>query len=406
MTNAVTYLIQRMTSLVALFYLASLLLYAYYNVGNRESKKLVTFCFSFICCCTAMLTKESAFTLPLMLVVYDALFCQGLFKQRLKRLVPYFLTMVIIPYNVIGLQNVDAAKAGGIVSSSLNVVNFTHVSSWEYVLTQFRAVAFYLKLLLVPLGLSLEHDFRVSHNLADIDVLLSLALHSVLICYGVYLLRLSRVNDKSGLVNVLAGFGVAWFYIALLVESSIIPLDSMAVEYRTYLPSFGFFLFVVCMSIKIISRVSLNSTALRIVYACWIPLLCMLMYLTVARNEVWKKPDRFWKQTIYLYPKLARPYANLADYYIDKGLFSDAIQVYQHSISEIPGEPVLHYELGKVYILSNEYELAIAELLQAIILKPDMKKAYESLAQAYFCVGRHEQAYEVFNSANQLNHGN
>lgn len=129
------------------------------------------------------------------------------------------------------------------------------------------------------------------------------------------------------------------------------------------------------------------------------------MYLTMMRNEVWRKPAVFWKQTISRYPKLARPYANLADYYINRGALMDAIQVYRSSIQEIPYEPVLHYELGIVYILLKEYESAIGALSQAIIMKPDMKKAYERLGQAYFYSGRHEQALETFKIAYRLIHG-
>jgi len=128
--------------------------------------------------------------------------------------------------------------------------------------------------------------------------------------------------------------------------------------------------------------------------------------MTVTRNEVWRKPDELWMQTIYRYPKLVRPYANLADYYISKGALTDAIQIYRLSIQEIPNTPLLHYELGKVYIMSNEYELAMAALLQAIILKPNMKKAYVSLAQAYFYTGRHEQAYEAIKIATPMSYEN
>jgi hypothetical protein len=406
MTNSVTYIIQRMNSLVALFYLGSILLYAHYCARPDTSNKNVLYCISLVLCSAAMLTKESAFTLPLMLVLYDAVFCRGLPIQRMKRLALYFLTMAIVPFNVIGLRNVEATQAGGVLSNSLNVINFTHVSSWEYLLTQFRAVAFYLKLLLVPLGLSLEHDFRVSHSLADVDVLLSLLLHLALVSYGTFLLWGSRVGNKYSLVDVLAGFGIIWFYLALLVESSIIPLDIMAVEYRTYLPSLGIFLFAVCSLMKIIDKVSVNRNSQRRAYIFWIPVLCMLMYLTVTRNEVWRKPEELWKQTIYLYPKLARPYANLADCYIRKGELAHAIQVYKTSVQEIPYDPVLYYELGNVYMLAKDYESAITELFQAIILKPDMKKAYVSLAKAYVYSGRHAQAIETFNIANQLSHGN
>jgi tetratricopeptide (TPR) repeat protein len=126
------------------------------------------------------------------------------------------------------------------------------------------------------------------------------------------------------------------------------------------------------------------------------------MSLTIKRNEVWRKPDELWKQTIYLYPTLARAYANLADHYIRTGALQNAIEVYRLSIKEMPEQPVLHYELGNVYLLSKQYELAITELQWAIIMKPDMGKAYTSLSKAYVFTGRFEQAVETSKIADRL----
>lgn len=246
MTNAVTYITQRMTSLVTLFYLASILLYAYCTVCHNKSHKITFYVFSVFSCCAAMFTKETAFTIPSMLALYDMVFCQGFLRQRIIRLTPFLLTMAFIPYNVIGLDNSATPQVGGAFLSSLNLVNFSHISPWEYLLTQFRAVVFYLKLLLMPLGLSLEHDFRISRSFTESGVIFSLLLHLSILGYGSYLLWASRSDRKSNFIEKLAGFGIFWFYITLLPTSSVIPLNEMAVEYRTYLPSFGIFLFTVC----------------------------------------------------------------------------------------------------------------------------------------------------------------
>ena len=405
MTNAVTYIIQRMTSLVALCYLAGLLFYAYFCSSHNQSRKALFYGFSLFSCCAGMLTKETAFTLPAMLLLYDMVFCRGELRTRIIRLTPFLLTMVIIPYNLIGLSNSEASQVGGVLSPSLNLINFSNVSSWEYLLTQFRAIAFYLHLLLMPVGLSLEHGFRVSHSLGEPTVILSLLLHLSLVGYASYLLWSSRNSCKPCTIDALAGFGILWFYITLSVESSIIPLNEMAVEHRTYLPSLGIFLFATCLVHKLVDKYSSAGNGLKAEYFIWIPVISMLMYLTMMRNEVWRKPDEFWKQTISLYPKLARPYANLADYHINRGALGDAIAVYSWSIQEMPYEPVLHYELGNVFLLAKDYQAGIHELIQAIRMKPDLRKAYDSLAKAYLYSGRPELAYETLDSANRLSPG-
>jgi hypothetical protein len=349
-----------------------------------------------------MLTKEIAFTLPLMLLLYDTQFCQGVLWTRIIRLTPFFLTMGIIPYKVIGLKNTGTPQVGSSLMSSINLVNFMHVSPWEYLLTQFRVVAFYFRLLLMPFGLSLQHDIRVSHSIADADVLFSLVLHLCIVGYGIYILWNSRTNSTPDIIGKLIGFGILWFYISLSVESSIIPLNELATEYRTYLPLFGMFLVAVCLVHRLFEKHVINIAGFRADYLLFMPVICILMYLTVMRNEVWRKPDEFWKQTISLYPKLAKPYANLADYYISRGALKDAILAYKSSIQKLPNESVLHYELGNVYLLSKDYDSAIAEFSQATIMDPGMKKAYHGLVKAYVYLGRHAQAYETLDFANRL----
>lgn len=399
MTNAVTYIIQRMTSLVALFYLVTILLYAYsYSCYGKEKKQTV-YALALLSCCAAMLTKESAFTIPLMLMLYEAAFVKDELKRRIAKLTPFFISMAIIPLNVAGLNNPETSPATDTLSSSLNLVNFQKLSSWEYLLTQFRAVAFYLKLLLAPVGLSLDHDFRISRSIMEPEVLLTMALHICLFCYGCYLVRSSRKSTNS-MLDRLAGFGLLWFYIALLVESTVIPLNAVAVEYRAYLPSVGIFLFAVCSTYKLSDKMSGRMS--RHLPLMWLPVICVLMVSTIVRNETWRDPELLWKKTIALYPKLPLPYANLADYYISRGTLSDAVSVYKHSIQEIPSEANLYYELGIVYIMSREYELAIAALSQAVTLKPEMKKGYERLAQAYLYTGRQELALQAIGATEQL----
>lgn len=403
MTNSVTYITQRMTSLVALFYLAGILFYAHSTVCHHQFKKNVLYGLSFLFCCCAMLTKENAFTLPLMLVLYDILFLKRAITPRIRRLAPFVLTMVIIPYNVIMLPKVGTSISGNAILSSLNIVNFEQISTWEYLLTQFRGVVFYIKLLMIPTQLSLDHKFSVSHSIGDPEVLFSLALHLSLFVYGSYLVWSSQKRSKHMVVDGLAGFGIIWFYVALIVESSVIPLDVMVAEYRTYLPSFGFFLFMVCLINKTVIKLETNINASKLNYLFWIPIVCLLMSLTIMRNEVWRKPEELWKQIIFIYPKHARAYANLADHYIRTGTLTEAIETYKLSIKEMPDEPILYYELGNVYLLSKQYGLAITELQRAIIMNPGMGKAYTSLTKAYVFTGRYDQASETSRIADRLN---
>src|SRR5665648_1163496 len=107
---------------------------------------------------------------------------------------------------------------------------------YERVLTEFRVVIFYVTLLIFPYPsrLNLLHDITTSHSLLDpVTTLLSLLVIAGLIGYAVYCARRWRV----------VSFCILWFFVNLVVESSIIGLE-VIFEHRLYLPLFGFALLV------------------------------------------------------------------------------------------------------------------------------------------------------------------
>ena len=69
-TQAVTYIVQRTTSLAVFFYLASFVLY----VQSRLTDKKVFYAGSLIAAILAMFTKEMAITLPFMVLFYENYF--------------------------------------------------------------------------------------------------------------------------------------------------------------------------------------------------------------------------------------------------------------------------------------------------------------------------------------------
>jgi protein O-mannosyl-transferase len=94
-TQAVTYIVQRFTSLAAMFYLLSLILY----VKARTLSRPAIYVLSLLCAVLAMKTKEIAFTLPFVIALYEAMFFRGAGWKR-------FLS----PYGVQGCGHLSEAS--------------------------------------------------------------------------------------------------------------------------------------------------------------------------------------------------------------------------------------------------------------------------------------------------------
>ncbi|MFC1523486.1 hypothetical protein ACFL6N_01720 [Thermodesulfobacteriota bacterium] len=70
-TNVVTYIVQRMTSMATLFYLASLLCYINGRLEKGSRRGKLYYCCSLLCCLGGFLSKENAAMLPIMILGYE-----------------------------------------------------------------------------------------------------------------------------------------------------------------------------------------------------------------------------------------------------------------------------------------------------------------------------------------------
>src|SRR5512134_3139879 len=101
-TQAVTYIVQRFTSLSTFFYLAALILYVRWRHareggGSHEGKATAAYLGSLAAAVLAMHTKEIAFSLPLVVLLYEIFFFGIPDRKRLFFLAPLLLTIAIVP---------------------------------------------------------------------------------------------------------------------------------------------------------------------------------------------------------------------------------------------------------------------------------------------------------------------
>ena len=106
----------------------------------------------------AMKTKEIAFTLPVVILLYELMFFEEKIKKRLLYITPILLTMFIIPVSIL-----DSDKLTGDVMGNIGDATRvdTNISRWDYLLTQFAVIATYIKLIFLPINQNLDYDFPI-----------------------------------------------------------------------------------------------------------------------------------------------------------------------------------------------------------------------------------------------------
>lgn len=389
-TQSVTYITQRFTSLAAFFFLLSLALYIKSGLSQARMPRYSYYAGALIVACTAMKTKEIAFTLPAIIVVYEWLFFNNKLKLRFVKLVPFVLTMLIIPLTVMKLNalfsHTQVAAAG-----KLNLVNYAGISKWDYLFSQFSVIVTYIRLLLLPINQKLDYFIPVHSSFFQFQVVGPFTLIATIIGCGVYLLQRSKTAAEPYRTRLrLIAFGIIWFFITLSVESSLIPLDDLLVEQRVYLPSVGFIL--ACMASVAILFEKQQRSGASLFAGLFSLCVIALSVATYSRNSLWMDPIALWSDTARKSPQRARAFQNLGAHYFGKRMFRECVNSFTTAQLLEPDKIEPTVNLANVYLALNRFDEAEAEYLKAMKLHPDNERLYNSLAKLYIIRNQHGKA--------------
>jgi protein O-mannosyl-transferase len=383
-TQSVTYIVQRMASMTAMFYLFSIVLYIKARLsGKGNILKYVLFAFSFVSMVLAMLTKENAFTLPFAILLVEVFFIR---KKKINiNFKDYRIILSIAA--LIGLasfliwkyaSNVFApiAPAGG---------NDYTVTSQNYLLTQFSVIVKYIQLLLFPVHQNLDYNFPISNSFFELRTLLSFLVIIALITLAIFLFNRNRIIS----------FGIFWFFLTLSIESGFIPINDVIFEHRTYLPSFGFFL-ILSSAIYFLLWNKNKYLAISLL----VIIICVNSIMTFARNKVWKDEITLWSDVISKSPDKARPWVNRGLEYWRLNQKEKAIADYTKAIEINPQYyHVSYYNRGLVYENLQQWDKAIADYSKTIEINPNYVNAYSNRGAVYADIRQWDKAIADYTKA-------
>ena len=390
-TQAVTYICQRFASLVTFFYLLSVLAYIRSRLSESNAQRYALYALSLISAVLAMKTKENAFTLPLAVALYELMFLEESFKKRVLYLLPLLLTMLIIPLSVIDFDKPVGEAIGEATRTQLEI------SRSDYLLTQFRVLVTYLRLLALPVNQNLDYDYPVFDSFFNPQVFLSFFFLLSLLCLSVYLLRRSR-KTEAGLR--LIAFGVLWFFITLSVESSLIPIADVIFEHRVYLPSVGTFV-ALSMAIFLITQKGHRIKIPALIGSVLI--IVILLGTAYARNIVWRSEISLWEDVVRKSPDITWAHVNLGISYRKAGMDDKAIQQYEAALQLSPDFHVPYNNLGNLYLDRGFYDKAIYYYQAALRRRPNYAEAHHNLGLVYSKKGMDDKAKQQYQEALRIN---
>ena len=382
-TQSVTYIIQRMASMSAMFYMFSLALYVKARLSNKGNiSKTLLFTGSFVSALLAILTKENAFTLPFAIVLFE------IFFLRSKRFSINFKDsrVILIIATLLGMIIILSLKFSFSIFNPIppSLVRAYTITPLNYLFTQFSVIVKYIQLLVLPINLNLDYDFPVSNTFFEIRTLLSFLVLLSLVILAIFSFKRYRILS----------FGIFWFFLTLSVESSFIPIDDVIFEHRTYLPSFGFFL-IVSSGLYLLLWNKYKYIAISV----FVVIIGSNSFLTYERNKIWKDDITLWSDVISKSPDKARPFEIRGYSYGNIGQWNMAISDYSRAIEINPKYTDAYSNRGVSYGNLGQWDKAISDYSMAIGIDPQYADAYTNRGVAYCKFGQWEKAISDFTDA-------
>jgi len=275
----------------------------------------------------------------------------------------------------------------------------------SYFLTQWRAVATYVRLLAWPAGQNVDWSFPLSRRLSEPAVLGAGLLLAGMLGGAVLLWWRSRDREGPGPAGARsAAYGITWFFLLLAPTSTFVPIADVMVEHRVYLASFGLFLAAVLGGEWVLERAVAPPrrawVAAIAAGAVWLALAAALH----RRNAVWETELAYWTDAVSKSPGKARPRLGLGWALARQGDLDGAALAFQAGLERVsPDAPVLEgqllHNLGSMLVRLGRPAEALDPLERAATLDPDALAPREMLAQALWALGEtglaEEQALEI-----------
>ena len=430
--QAVTYIVQRLASLVALFYLSSLYCYLQFRLSKTPKKKIIFGFLLIISGCLALFTKQNAVTIPLVFLLLEWIFFNpqrkiiiaGAICTSIGLLGAYLLFPIVLNQELFAF----------ISERTRETVLLNRI---EYLSVQMYVLWNYIQKFLLPVNLALIYEYAVPESFFSPGIFFPAVFHAGLILAAV-------LNRKA---FPLAAFGILFYYTAHLVESSIIPIRDFAFDHRTYLPNFGLCLLVGSLVVAYLSRKPLTKAVLLLV--CLVVLL--LVALTWSRNQLWRDPIAFLQHEVEINNDSFTSYCFLGEAYYSAGQLTEAISIFERAqsyvdnlinrgnntfescysnyattlqeagyldearqlISRMPvtafttqGQSKVAMTFGNVEALSGNFSEAEAHFNRARTLDPNNIYAVSNLAKLKILTGELQQSYELFIQVQKSDPGN
>lgn len=284
-------------------------------------------------------------------------------------------------------QNIQGV-GGQLTVHSPDLTHFT------YMLTQPRVIMTYARLMILPIGLSIDHHMPVCTSPLSICFLIP-AFCLLIWVIGAFLLR-----KKSPLIL----WGTLLFFLPLLPQSSVIPSPDLMFEHRAYLSLAGLITCGIGLC-DLLFRALRSEISIRIIAILLLLLPLPLAATTFMRARIWRTELTVWESAYALAPYKQRVAINYANALRKDGYIEDAEFVLERLLASEQEDffPEALMERGNLYFTRGYMHGALTNYLTVVRHYPAHLDARYNLAMIYFLLQNDERAIHHLNMILRMN---
>jgi len=230
-------------------------------------------------------------------------------------------------------------------------------------------------------------------SIDDITTIFDISIFSSVVAIVLILILLIYCFRKNKLI-FFSGF---WFFVALLPQSGLFPINASIAEHFIYVSSIGYFIILTLILKKISYR--------KITYALLIILLSTYSFLTFQQNKTWKDPVAFYKRIIHFEPFSSIARSNLGNIYQAKRQYILAEIEYMQAYTINNTSFSILASLASLYSAKGDFETALSFYNKIDQLYPNVQNAETLTGRGLLCLytGKTDKAIEEFNHALSVN---
>jgi len=387
-TQSVTYIVQRMESLMGMLYLATL--YGFIRAQDSPRPRW-WYTASVACCALGMAAKEVMVTAPLVVLWYDRAMVASSWREIVRRRSRYYAALGATWGALAALL---VTHGTGYMNSGVMVVR--GVTPLEYALTQPSIILHYLRLTFWPAGQCLDSSWPPARSVWQI------------VPPAAVILALLAATAWCIVRRPNWGFLGGWFFLILAPTSSVVPIRDLAFEHRMYLSLAAVATAAVIVGYELLERLlaklSMRRDARRAIEtAVVVAVVAALGYTTHVRNRVYATEATVWRDVVAQAPYNPRGHNNLGFALFREGRLHEAGREYREALRRFPAYFQARVNLGILLMNQRDFDGAAAQLREAIRLDPQSAWARINLAHVLAQQGKAGEAREHLQQALRRN---